>query len=179
MMEDTFEMRPLKTIEVSKDDEFFQFVEKQIDEMREYLKLRSGKEVTFFELEEALKGYSHVHLTLISLFHIIRMEKSLAEESFDQWYAEKFIEERAKHNLPSLAAQKWASQRELDALVRIDNPEEFKRRKEAKLSIEHRESFIASILKMWESYSYTLNVLSSNARAELNTGFMADGVNLK
>ena len=151
------------------DDTFITYVEQQIAYMEGFLKIGAGKEINFYELEEALKGYTHVHLSLLAMYNVARFEHMKQEEEFAQWYAEKLVYIRDKYNLTEKSAQKWASQRELDALLRKDFSSEFQPKKASLLTCDQKHSFLGQLVKMWEGYSYILNTLSTNVRAELGT----------
>jgi hypothetical protein len=154
------------------NDDFVQYIEDQVAYMQGFLKLGAGKEVSFYELEEALKGYTHVHLSLLAMYNVARIEHMREEEEFNQWYAQKFVMVRAVHNLSEKTAQKWASQKELDCLLRSENLQEYKTKKTHLIETEQKYSFLGSLVKMWEGYSYTLSTLSTNIRAELGTSGM-------
>jgi hypothetical protein len=170
------EKESLRDSDVDSDKEFFDYLKHQVNTMESYLTIGAGKEINFYELEEALKGYTHIQLTLVSMHNIARIEYQKEEEEFNQWYAEKFVFIRAKHNLPEKTAQKWASQKELDSLLRVEFRDEFIERKKRLLGVEQKVSFLHSLLKLWEGYSYTLNTLSTNVRAEIGTANFSKGV---
>lgn len=177
-MEDEVPVRAIRSqdeMENMDKDEFVQYVEEQVAYMEGFLKIGAGKEINFYELEEALKGYTHVHLSLLAMYNVARIEHMRQDEEFNQWYAQRFVYVRAKHNLAEKTAQKWASQKELDCLLRDEFLDEFRTRKKALMDCDQKYSFLGQLVKMWEGYSYILSTLSTNVRAELGTQGMERG----
>lgn len=151
------------------EDQFIAFVNEQTDRMKSYLTIGAGREINFYELEEALKGYTQVYLSLLNMVNLARIEAMRTKEDFDMWYAEKFTAARAKYNTKDLSAQKWAGQKELECIVRTENHEEFKRRKKLVLEADQKETYLSNITDMWKGYAYTLSTLSNNVRAEVGS----------
>jgi hypothetical protein len=148
------------------ENAFFGFIEAQIEEMKEASRLGTDKEISFSELERALKGYSHVYISLLSLYNIARIDVQKENEDFDTWYSTKYVGVRAEVNKPELTAQKWASTKEIEHMVRSINGDEYIKRKKALAEKELRVSFIKDLIEMWKSHQFILSTLSSNIRAE-------------
>ncbi len=152
--------------EDTENSELFNFINEQIEEMKEATRLGTDKEISFFELESALKKYTSVYLSLISLHNFARLDVQQAQERFNSWYSVKFIEIRNDTNRPELTAQKWASQKEIEHMVRARYEHEYIKHKDALLQKEHKLEFLNNLIDMWKSHQFILSTLSSNIRAE-------------
>ena len=148
------------------ENEFISFIEAQVESMKEATRLGTDKEISFFELEKALKGYSSVYLTLLTLYNMARIDVQKENEEFDSWYSSEYVGVRASVNKPELTAQKWASTKEIEHMVRSLNGEEYLDRKRALSDKELRVSFIKDLLEMWKTHQFILSTLSSNIRTE-------------
>lgn len=148
------------------EDIFLQFVQTQIIEMKEATKLGTEKEISFYELESALKKYSSIYISLLSMYNIARIDLQRYVEEFNTWYSKEFIKIRAQVNTPELTAQKWASYKEIEHMVRSNSPEEYKRRKQEQLDREGKVEFLSGLIDMWKSHQFILSTLSSNIRSE-------------
>ena len=86
------------------EEEFIAFVNSQTEYMKGYLRIGAGKEINFYELEEALKGYTQVYLSLLNMVNLARIEAAKIKEEFDMWYFGGFTgtHEHCKHVLSSL-----------------------------------------------------------------------------
>ena len=148
------------------ENAFFDFIETQVNEMQEATRLGTDKEISFFELEKALKGYSSVYLSLLSLYNMARIDVQKEDESFNTWYSGKYVEVRAEVNKPELTAQKWASTKEIEHMVRSLNGLEYMAKKKALSEKELRVSFLKDLIEMWKAHQFILSTLSSNIRTE-------------
>ena len=148
------------------EDAFFIFVQDQINEMKEAARLGTDKEISFFELESALKNYSTVYVSLLSLYNIARIDLQRTKEEFGAWYSGEFIRIRGEVNKPELTAQKWASYKEIEHMVASFNSQDYLTRKRELLDKEGRMEFISGLIDMWKSHQFILSTLSSNIRTE-------------
>jgi hypothetical protein len=147
-------------------DTFIQFVQDQINEMKEAARLGTDKEISFFELEHALKGYSHIYISLLSMYNIARIDLQKEKEEFNAWFSSKYVLVRAEVNKPELTAQKWASTKEIEHMIVAISPEEYKNKKSILLEKENKLDFLQGLIDMWKSHQFILSTLSSNIRAE-------------
>jgi hypothetical protein len=148
------------------ESSFLSFVQDQISEMKEAARLGTDKEISFFELEHALKGYSHVYISLLSLYNIARIDLQKEKEKYNAWYSAKYIAVRGEVNKPELTAQKWASTKEIEHMVIALNPEEYQNQRNQYLEKESKLDFLSGLIDMWKSHQFILSTLSSNIRAE-------------
>ena len=144
------------------------FVAEQIDKMRSYVQFQSGKEPTFFEINQALLSYQDTNLGLLALHNTAKMENTRAKERFEDWYAGKYIEVRDRVNPRSLSAQKWYSQKEIELMIRNEYQEEYHRYNWDVLVTDQQLAFLRRMLESWASYQYVLTQLSKNLISELN-----------
>lgn len=152
--------------EFDTENDFFHFIQSEIAEMKEATRLGTDKEISFFELESALKHYSSTYISLLSMYNIARIDLQKTNEEFSNWYSGEFITTRAEVNKPELTAQKWASYKEIEHMVRANSPTEYMTRKNELLDKEARVDFISGLIDMWKSHQFILSTLSSNIRAE-------------
>lgn len=149
------------------DQEFLRFVEEQINKMKEYSKLGNNGVITFLELNQALCNYEQIYLTLIGLYNVTNIELQRKQEEFDDWYADRFLQIRARENLKDLSAQKWASQKEIEMMVRVENKFLYSSWKESILILERKVAFMRRLLEAWQSQQFILNTLQKNIAIEV------------
>jgi hypothetical protein len=142
------------------------YIERQIAHMKSCLTLGTKREISFFELEEALKDYPHIYISLISMETLAKLEYQKANEEFNSWFGSNYLTERSLVNRPELTAQKWAGQKEIEYMVKATHSTEYLERKNSLLELEHKHEFVKDLVEMWKSYQFILSALSSNVRAE-------------
>jgi hypothetical protein len=136
--------------------------------MTKYSRLFNGEgQIGFFELNQAQAEYQSINLALITINLMAKIELTKATEAFEDWYAEKYVEEREILNPRSLSAQKWLGGKEIEMHVRVKYTSEYKRLKEAVVYAEHKVALIRRLLDSWERHSFTLGQLSKNVIAEI------------
>jgi preprotein translocase subunit SecA len=161
---DDAEDRPRSNIDP--EQALIDFVTSKLEYMKQFMKFGAGKEISFYELEDALKEYQNVYFSLISMENIAKIKYRIEQESFNTWFGEKFLSVRAETNKIELTAQKWASAKELDYMVVAKYKEEYTKRKSRLLSIEMEHQVIEDILTAWKAHAYNLKLLSDNLRSE-------------
>lgn len=154
--------------EKTTEQQFIDFVNTQIEQLKYYAQLGGGEELTFDALNRALCNYQHINLTLISLYNVAKIEYQKEQEEFEDWFARKFIEIRSRVNRADMSAQKWASQKEIEMMVRVEYYEEYKKRKESLIIIERKVAFLRRLLDSWSAQQYILATLSKNLQSEVN-----------
>lgn len=169
---DEIETRPVKNTETTPDvsvnqEKFIKWVNEQMEQMKKNLTLgKDEREITFFELNQALRSWTEVHWSLISLYSIAKIEHEAKNEEFENWYADVFIGVRARENKKDLSAGKWASQKEIEMMVRKEYGFEFQGRKADLLYAERQVAYLRRILESWQTHQFVLGTLSRNMQAE-------------
>lgn len=146
------------------EKKLIQFVEKQVELMRSNL-LFSGREPSFYELQQSLSQFESVAIGLTSLYATVRAEHDFAQERYDDFYADKFIEERDSRATLS-SRDRNASSKEIEMAVRKKHMVPLAQLRSNVLELENRRSFVERMIDSWRQYSFIINTLSANARAE-------------
>lgn len=154
--------------DVGAEQRLIEFVENQIAKMRQYSKLGNGQEATFYEVNEALMSYQNTLLALLAMHNTAKIEYMRAKESFEDWYAQKYITIREEVNPRTLSAQKWYSQKEIEMMVRQKYNDEYKRLSWNVNLTEQQLSFLRRLLEGWNTHQYILTQLSRNLISEVN-----------
>jgi hypothetical protein len=154
--------------DIGAEQRLIEFVESQIATMRQYVKLGNGKEATFYEVNEALMSYQNTLLALLAMHNTAKIEYMRAKETFEDWFAKKYILIREQVNPRSLSAQKWYSQKEIEMMVRQQYNDDYKRLSWNVNLTEQQLSFLRRLLEGWNTHQYILTQLSRNLIAEVN-----------
>ena len=96
-----------------------------------------------------------------------KLDLGKAQEAFDDWYAEKYHEIRAQHNLNSISAQKWLSSKEIDLEIRCQYTAELKRLKADVDAAERKLAFIRRLLDAWDKQLSVIRQLCKNTEIEI------------
>jgi len=150
------------------EEEFLSFIEKEIETYRKHVNFEAKVDISFFELQEKLKEYSNVSLTLVYLSTRYRFQLKSLQRIFNSWFDKKVIDIQTVRNRLDIAKTKWLSTAELERIARVENAEEYSKRIEELDGLEAREKFINLLLKEWEMHSYILKNISDNIRSEVN-----------
>jgi hypothetical protein len=143
------------------------YVNQKIQVMKDALRFGAGREVTFYELQEAGVEYQHVYNTLILLQSEARINNARKKNLFDVWWDEKYIAVKVRENTKELAGTKWATAAELTSMARMENKEEYLKEYDIMIEAEHKLAFMNHLIENWKSYQFILSMLSSNVRAEV------------
>jgi hypothetical protein len=156
-----------------KQEEFLAYVQKQIARMQGELHLGDrAREITFFELNYALRSYQETLWVLISLYSEVERTAQNIDEEFENWYADKFLTIRSRENSKDISAGKWAAAREIEMMVRKEHGIEYSERKKVVLEAEQKKAFIKRLLDGWQAHQFILSTLSKNVQSEAGaTGF--------
>lgn len=156
--------------DTSAEDRLLKFVDEQIAKMRSYTSLSGGTgNLTFFELNEALKDYSSINCSFIAMDVLCKEEFQRAKDEYDDFIAEHYSIVRDEHNLQSLSAQKWLSTQEIMYLVQSDPRwrDEYRRLRKEVSDCEKKVAFCRRMLDNLESYKYNIGTLSKNLCVEI------------
>lgn len=151
------------------EEAFLDFVQTQIQKLQEYSRIGADKEISFYELNNALCNYQSIYLTLLSLYNVAKIDHAKQKENFEDWFADKYIDIRRRENRTDISAQKWVSQRELELMVRKEFRGEYHMYNDMVLVAEHKVAFLRRLLEGWTSQQYILATLSKNLIAEVGS----------
>ena len=158
--------KPLEIKETS-EERLVAFVEEQIKKMAKYAALNNEEgQIGFYELNRALAEYQSINLALISLYNLAKIETAKAINSFEEWFAEQYVQQRELLNPRSISSTKWYSTKEIELHVRTNNKETYYNLYQEKLFAEQKESMLRRLLDSWSSHQYILARLSKNVEAE-------------
>lgn len=150
--------------------DLIRFVEAQISAMNDNLEL-TGKDVVMFEdLNKSLMDYESILLGLESMHADCRIQQAIAQENYDNFYAEKYWE--CKKELSTLDTKKAAGQKETEMYLRNKYINELATLRADTLNKENKYNFINHLIEDWKNYQFVLGTLSKNAQAE----YMADKI---
>jgi len=141
------------------------FVEKQIELMKENLLFGGMAEPSFYALNQSLMNYESVLLGLIALHQEMRIQKDIANEKYENFYAEKYCEIKMQQVSLGKSAN-FTAAREIEMFVRKNWLKELSQLKAEYIKIENKYNFINHLMSGWEKYAFVLNTLSKNAQAE-------------
>lgn len=161
-------MIPTRTTSSTKsEDSLIEFVEEQIKKFQKYSNLGDPSGMPgYYELNQALMNYSNVNCSLIALDVMAKQEYEKAKNAYEDFMAEKYMIVRAKLNPPSLAANRWATSKEIEFVIRNDYYAEFSKLYSAMVDSEKKVAFIRRLLSAWESQLYCIRQLCKNTEIE-------------
>jgi len=146
---------------------FFSFVENKIKQMQEYSRsVKDFNNVTFFELNQTIANHFDVYLSLVSLYNVAEIEREAVEQDFQTWWDELYVKKRGQVNAHSLSAQKWASAKEIEAMVRVDNKQEYKERYMGVVAARRQVQFLRRLIEGWQDFKFALQTMSKNMQTE-------------
>lgn len=161
------------------EDRLLEFVDQQIEKMRQYSKIGDGGPIPgFYTLNSALMDYSSIQASLISLDVLAKVECDKATENFKNWQAQKYLEARSILNPITVTASKWYSSNEIDAYVRSHYHDEYTQLHEEMVCAEMKVAVIRRLLDMWDKQSLILNRLCKNIETEMASQFNGNNIGL-
>jgi len=140
-------------------EDLIKFVEEQISKMRDNVLFDEAP--TFYQLNMALASYESILLALLSSYASARMQANIAQEIYDDRWAECVVETKARFGL-----NKYTSGKEIEYAARVAYMEELSKLKATVIRAENERSFLERLIEGWKQYSYCLGTLSRNAQAE-------------
>lgn len=159
----------MNTREVDFDKNFLDFVQQQIAHFSKEERLGESANINYIELVAALHNFQNIYRSLLSLKAKANREMRNSQREYERWYDDRFlIIKRREHKL-EIAAQKWSSAHELNAMTRNENQDEYYRFKQLLDDLEERHVFISGMLEGWKIHSHTLNNLTGIFKAEANS----------
>jgi len=153
-------------------DELMAFVSDQINLMKNDLLFGGQSQPGIYELNQSLMNYESVMLGLIAIHAEVRSDLEIAKEKYENFYAQKYDEiKRAQVALGKSAL--YTAQRELDLSVRNTYMREIAIIKSELNKIENKHNTINYLISAWKDYSFILNQLGANSRAEAQAAGVA------
>ncbi len=151
---------------------FFSFVENKIKQMHGHSKaVKDFNNVTFFELNQTLANHFDVYTSLVALYNVAEVERESEEQDFQTWWDDLYVKKRAMVNSHSLSAQKWASSKEIEAMVRVDHKAEYKDRYMGVVAARRQVQFLRRLIEGWSDFKFALQTMSKNMQTEyMNAG---------
>jgi hypothetical protein len=154
---------------------YLSFVESKIREMEEYAQItRNYDSLSFDDVNRSLSSFYTIYLSLLSLYHIATIELEKETLIYQQWFDELYIKIRGRENNPKLSAQKWLSQKEIEAMVKVEHKEEYFEHKSRLIAAERQAAFLRRLVDSWEGHKFTLQTLSKNLQKEYDNSNLAD-----
>jgi len=147
------------------EEELLIFVQEKISLMENNLLFKGEDVPTFYSLNKSLMDYPHVMYALIALHQEVRIQKDLAVEAYDQYYAEKYCEIKMAQVSLGKSAQ-FTSSKEIEMFVRKQYTQELAQLKANVIKAENKHNSINYLCDAWKSYQFVLSNLSKNAQAE-------------
>ena len=154
---------------------YLSFIEMKIKEMEEYAQIsKNFNSLTFNEVNNALGNYYTIYLSLLSLYHVAYAEMEREGVRYQQWFDEEYIKIRRRENNPALSAQKWLSQKEIEAMVRVEHKQKYQELKAALVASERQTAFLRRLLDSWEGHKFALQTMSKNLQTEYGGAHLSD-----
>jgi hypothetical protein len=154
---------------VMSEDEFFVFIQTEINKYRKHSEFEALADVSFDDLQHKLMEYTPLAFSLTQLQAQYRYQYKILKRSFDCWFDSKVVETQNRYNRIDVAKTKWLSSSELERITRVTNSVEYQKKLEELDGVESREKFVTSLIKNWESHNYVLGQMCQNVRSEVNT----------
>lgn len=146
------------------EETLIKFVEKKIAQMNESLLFNGDDTPGFGKLNQSLMEYESVMLGLLTLHQEARFKSQVAQENYDNFYAQKYVEVRDKDI--SLNPKKPMAAKEIEMVVRKENMIELAKLKAKTIETENEYNFINHLVESWKGYQFILGTLSRNSQAE-------------
>jgi hypothetical protein len=153
-------------------DELMEFVAQQIELMKSQLLFSGKSEPGLYELNQSLMNFEAVMLGLITIHAEVRTKLDIAKEEYDNFYAQKYVEvKQAQQSLGKSAM--FTAQREIELYVRNNYLSEIAAHKAEIIKIENQYNTVNYLIDSWKNYSFVLNQLGANSRAEAQAANIA------
>jgi hypothetical protein len=146
-------------------DELMKFVADQIEMMNSNLLFSGQSQPSFYSLNQSLMNFESVMLGLISIHAEVRSDLDYAKEAYDNFYSQKYVEVKREQSALGKSAQ-FTAQREIELYVRNKYLQELAEKKADIIRIENQYNTINYLIDSWKNYSFILNQLGANSRAE-------------
>lgn len=151
------------------EDTYLQYVQEQMVKWREYamlFKLNSDV-VSPVAVNKALAEYQTINLTLIGEENRVKHQHAKFMLSYNTFWDECYLKARQELNPTSLAGNKWASGKEIEAYARHKNQKDYEKWEEQRLELESKLALLRRVTDAWKSHYNILITLSTNMRSEM------------
>lgn len=146
---------------------FISFVTEQLQKMDQHLLFDGSSAPSLGVLNLAISSHAKIMIGLTALYEQNRWDKTEAQDIFDEWFADKYVEISTQCNTDDKARNKWLNKDEIERLVKVKYKKEYSALKTKVNLAEAKRSFLQKTIDMWQNYSFSLNQLSKNSLAEL------------
>lgn len=153
-------------------EELLEFVNTQLELMNENLLFKGQDTPGFYELQQSLMDYESVLLGLLVIHAEVRSDLDIVQEEYDNFYADKYVELKREQAALGKSAT-FTAQREMELYVRHKYMSEFAKYKANIIRLENSYNTINKLISGWEKYSFILNQLGANSRAEATAAGVA------
>lgn len=148
-------------------EELLAYVDQQIQRMNRKVTFRNNENITLFELNIALSTYEPTLFALTALYEQAKFDAEVAEEKYNEWYYDKYMEIRNTYNTVSVKNSQWLSAKEIDATLFKTYRAQAAALKAEKIKAEGQRSTVERLLRGWENYAFILSQLSKNVNAQM------------
>ena len=166
-----YEDTPDELYEVEKtyseaEEELIKFVEKKIGQMNESLLFNGETTPSFGKLNQSLMEYESVMLGLLVLHQEARYASTVAQENYDNFYAQKYVDIKNRESANLSSKSKMLSAKEIEMMVRKEHLVELAKLKAKAIESENEYNFVNHLVESWKNYQFVLGTLSRNSQAE-------------
>lgn len=147
------------------EETLIKFVEKKIAQMNESLLFNGDDSPSFGKLNQSLMEYESVMLGLLTLHQEARFKSQVAQENYDNFYAQKYVEVKDRDTTLD-NKKKMLAAKEIEMVVRKENMAALAKLKAKVIESENEYNFINHLVEGWKNYQFVLGTLSRNAQAE-------------
>ncbi len=150
-------------------DDYISYVEEQIEKWEKHSRLINEENNTIspFLLNKVLGEYQGINLMLISELQRVKKEYFEIQSEFQIWWDEKYLKAKAVLNPLDGPASKWASTKEIESYVRVNEKNEFLIWNKKLFDKEARVSFMRRLMEQWRKFDSILVTISNNMRSEM------------
>lgn len=151
----------------TEEDKLLEYVNNQIEKFRKYSNVGSTDMAPgFYELTEALRSWPDINYSLMGMNVLAKREYQQAKNEFDDFMAEKYMEQRSILNPPGMSATKYAGSKEIEYAVRNNYRDQYNKLSNALNDAELKIAFIRRLQDSWEKNLLVLNRLCKNVDTE-------------
>lgn len=152
--------------EEQSEGQFLNYVQTTIEEYKNKLVKVREHNIYPVDIDKAIATYTKTSLDLLAISEKYVKMLDTAQEKFDMWYSQKFVEVRDKLTSDGRAKTKFPSQKEIEADIKATYKNEYLNRIHEVKEIEHKKNFIDKIIYRWDKEQFLLSALNNNTQVE-------------